>query len=101
MEMITHKTAAPTMIAVRRARSGVGANWRLNQAREANGNKAGSATVAITHRSCRASEGSELTTAGTPHLSPLALHGESEKSAAHRKHVRVHLARRTVDNRNG
>ena len=37
IEMITHKTAAATMIAVRRARSGVGANSRLNQAREPNG----------------------------------------------------------------
>ena len=48
IEIITHNTAAPTMIAVRRARSGAGANWRLNQAREANGKKAGSGvTMAI------------------------------------------------------
>jgi hypothetical protein len=47
MEMITHKTAAATMIAVRRPRAGVGANSRLNQAREANGKKAGSGAVAL------------------------------------------------------
>jgi hypothetical protein len=48
IEMITHNTAAATMIAVRRARSGVGASWRLNHAKEANGKKAGSVvTVAI------------------------------------------------------
>ena len=35
--MITHNTAAPTIIAVLRARSGVDANWRLNHAREPNG----------------------------------------------------------------
>jgi hypothetical protein len=48
MEMITHKTAAATMIAVRRARSGVGASSRLNQPKEPNGMKTGSVvTVAI------------------------------------------------------
>jgi len=47
MEMITHNTAAPTIIAVLRARSGVGASSRLNQAREANGKKAGSGAVAL------------------------------------------------------
>jgi len=45
--MITHKTAAATMMAVRRARSGVDASWRLNQAGEANGKKAGSGAVAL------------------------------------------------------
>jgi hypothetical protein len=39
MEMITHKTAAVTMIAVRRPRDGVGANSRLNQAKDPNGKK--------------------------------------------------------------
>jgi hypothetical protein len=45
--MITHNTAAPTMIAVRRVRSGVGANWRLNHSREPNGTIAGSTGLAL------------------------------------------------------
>jgi hypothetical protein len=47
MEMTTHKTAAPTMTAVRRARAGVGANSRLNHSREPNGNMTGSNTLEL------------------------------------------------------
>ena len=47
IEIITHNTAAPTMIAVRRARSGVGASSRLNQGKEPNGSSAGSAGLAL------------------------------------------------------
>jgi hypothetical protein len=47
MEMITHNTAAATMIAVRRARAGVGANSHLNHSREPNESIAGSTGLAL------------------------------------------------------
>jgi hypothetical protein len=45
--MITHKTEPPTMMAVLRARKGVGASSRLNHAREPNGSMVGFVAVAL------------------------------------------------------
>jgi hypothetical protein len=45
--MMTHKTVPPTMMAVRVLRSRVGANSRLNHAKEANGSIAGVAGLAL------------------------------------------------------